>query len=88
MSREEIEERARALDPALDCTDVRGLWPAEVATRTDNEYRERSEKDVQYCFNCANFVEPPPAARGCGTCRTVKGGINPGGWCKSWTERG
>lgn len=84
--RERIAARARSLDPNLDCTDVRGLWPAEVRTRTDNAYVNRSERAGEYCFACANFIEPAVAGA-CGTCRTVKGPINPGGWCKSWTKR-
>jgi hypothetical protein len=86
MSRDDTLERARALDPALDCDDTAGLWPAEVRTRTDNEYRERSDRPLEFCFNCKNFAVPPRGS-GCGSCATVKGPINPGGGCKSWTEQ-
>jgi hypothetical protein len=86
LGRDEILERARALDPDLDCSRAPGLWPAEAATRTDNEYRDRSERELEYCFNCSNFV-PAPEPAICGSCRTVKGPINPGGWCESWTEK-
>ena len=86
MSAEEIREQAAAIDRSLACDDLRGLWPAEVATREDNEYIDRSDRELEYCFNCANF-EPPRAQGACGGCRTVKGPIHPGGWCKSWTEK-
>lgn len=86
MSPDEIRRRAAAVDRSFDCTDTRGLWPAEAQTRIDNEYRDRSDQELQFCFNCANF-EPPAAAGACGSCRTVKGPIHPGGWCKSWTEK-
>ncbi len=86
MSRDEILERARALDPDLDCSQAPGLWPAEAQTRIDNEYRDRSDQELRYCFNCVNYVAPPQPST-CGSCRTVKGPINPGGSCKSWTEQ-
>ena len=79
-------ERARSYDPDLECSDVAGLWPAEVKTRTDNAYRERSDQPDRYCFNCTNF-EPAGAREVCGSCRTVKGPINPLGYCESWTEK-
>ena len=86
MPPEEVRRRAAELDPSLDCSDAAGLWPAEVRTRTDNQYVDHSPHELQFCFNCTNFV--PPAEPGtCGTCTTVKGPISPGGWCKSWTER-
>ena len=86
VDRAEIERRAGALDPDLDCSDLSRLWPAEVRTRTDNVYVQRSTTPLQYCFNCTNF-ERAGSDRTCGTCRTVKGPINPGGWCKTWTAR-
>jgi hypothetical protein len=51
----------------------------------DNEYVDRSPHSDRLCFNCANFV-PPERPGGCGTCKTVKGPVNPLGWCKSWAE--
>jgi len=81
-----LAERARAYDADLVCDDVSGLWPVEIATRTDNEYTQSSNKPQQYCFNCSNFIEPKRAGA-CATCRTVKGPIQPLGWCKSWTEK-
>ncbi len=79
-----IREMAAAYDPELDCTETTGLWPAEIETRTQNGYVDRSPQELQFCFNCANFI-PPPRADGCGRCRTVKGPIHPLGWCKAWT---
>ncbi|HKQ62147.1 MAG TPA: hypothetical protein VJS92_12730 [Candidatus Polarisedimenticolaceae bacterium] len=79
-----LAERARAYDPALECSDLRGLFPVEVQTRVTNEYAQHSTRPDQFCFNCANFIAP--AVRGgCATCKTVKGPINPLGWCRSWT---
>ena len=74
------------LDPPLVCDDVHLLWPAELATRTTNAYRDHSAKPDQFCLICQNF-QPPPDLHRCGTCVTVKGPISPGGWCKSWTAK-
>jgi hypothetical protein len=84
--REEIEAQAATYDPALDCTDATGLWPAERKTREDNQYRDRSTEPREFCFRCENF-QPPVAPGRCATCRTVKGPIHPLGWCTAWTER-
>jgi len=80
-----LRERARTLGAGLDCSDVSGLQPAEERTRVDNTYRQHSDKPDQFCLNCLNYV-PPPAETACGTCKTVRGPINPDGWCKQWTK--
>jgi len=80
-----IEELAKKQDPNLDCTDTKGLWPAEVETRPENEYVGRSPHKEKYCFNCTNFIKPKQPGT-CGTCKNVKGPINPLGYCKAWTE--
>jgi hypothetical protein len=85
MSREQIDARAAGYDPTLQCSDVGGLWPAERKTREDNEYRDRSDNPLRYCFNCSNFTEPAREGA-CGGCRTVKGPVHPLGWCTAWTE--
>lgn len=79
-------QRAESYDPDLQCTDTSGMWPAEVATRTDNEYSDRSTEKDEFCFNCTNFQAPDEPAT-CGACDTVKGPINPLGWCTAWTEK-
>jgi hypothetical protein len=77
--------RGAARREEIERPDTHELWPAEIRTRTDNEYVDRSTKSDQFCFHCTNFV-PGPDPRSCGSCRTVKGPIDPGGWCKAWTE--
>ena len=78
-------ERARRLGAGMDCSDVSELQPAEVRTREDNAYRQHSDKLDQFCMNCLNFV-PPVVETACATCKTVRGPINPDGWCKQWTK--
>ena len=80
-----LREEARKLGAGLDCSDVAMLSAAEVVTRTSNEYRQHSNRDDQFCLICLNYV-PPPSPDRCGTCTTVKGPINPDGWCKQWTK--
>jgi hypothetical protein len=85
-SRDELETLRASLDPDLVCDDVRGLWPAELATRTSNAYVDRAPRPDQFCLICQNFQRPADLHR-CGTCLTVKGPIAAGGWCKSWTAK-
>ncbi len=78
-----LAERARELSRGLDCTDTTGLQEAERLTRETNAYREQSDRPGQYCFGCENY-QPPEQPGNCATCKTVKGPINPAGWCESW----
>jgi hypothetical protein len=80
-----LRERARRLGAGLDCSDVSALQPAEARTRTDNAYRQHTERDDQFCLGCLNF-EPNAVETACGACKTVRGPINPDGWCKQWTK--
>ena len=56
--------------------DTKGLWPAELLTRTDNEYRDGATEPGQFRFLCNNY-QKPKVAGSCATCTTVKGPINP-----------
>jgi hypothetical protein len=80
-----LREKARRLGAELDCSDVSDLQPAEERTRDENQYRQHSDRDDQFCLGCLNFVLPA-AETACGTCKTVRGPINPDGWCKQWTK--
>jgi len=80
-----LRERARKLGSGLDCSDVSDLQPAEARTREENEYRQHTVRDDQFCLGCLNFV-PNAVETACGTCKTVRGPINPDGWCKQWTQ--
>jgi hypothetical protein len=80
-----LREQARRLGAPLDCSDLSALQPAEAATRDENQYRQHTDRDDQFCLGCLNFV-PPAVTTACGTCKTVRGPINPDGWCKQWTK--
>jgi hypothetical protein len=80
-----LREKAKRLGAGLDCSDVTGLQPAEASTREANAYRQHSDKPDQFCLGCLNFI-PAAVETSCGTCKTVRGPINPDGWCKQWTK--
>jgi hypothetical protein len=83
---EEVAEQARQYSLELHCVDTAGLFPVEIATRTKNEYTERSTDPIRYCFNCTYF-QPAPIQDRCGACVNVKGPIHPLGHCTAWTVK-
>lgn len=83
---EQIERQKAAYDPTLDCSSTIGLFPAEKLLREQNKYTDRSPQQAQFCFNCDNF-EPAKRPGTCASCRTVKGPIQPLGWCTAWVEK-
>jgi len=80
----EVEQQARAYSRDFHCTDTSALFPAEIETRTKNEYTERSTDPIEHCFNCTYF-QPAASPDRCGTCVNVKGPIHPLGHCTAWT---
>jgi hypothetical protein len=76
------KERAKA----LICTDTTGLSPTDVQIRTTLAYVDISTEPGKSCTNCQQFVVAP-AARSCGTCKVLKGPINPSGYCKSFAVK-
>jgi hypothetical protein len=71
---------------ALTCTDTSTLAPADVQVRTALAYVDTSVEAGKTCSGCQQFI-PAPAAGSCGTCKVVKGPINPGGNCKSFVAK-
>jgi hypothetical protein len=67
---------------ALVCTDLAGLSPSDVQIRTSLAYVDVSTEPGKSCSNCQQFI--PAAPNACGTCKVVKGPINPAGYCKSF----
>jgi hypothetical protein len=72
--------------PALACTDTAGLAPTDVQIRTTLAYVDASTEPGKTCANCQQFVAPPTAGA-CGTCKVLKGPINPAGNCKSFVAK-
>jgi hypothetical protein len=71
---------------ALVCTDTSGLAPADLTVRTTLGYSDVSMEAGKLCSNCQQFV-PAAAANTCGTCKILKGPINPKGYCKSFVAK-
>ncbi len=70
----------------LMCTDTTGLSPTDIQIRDSVlQYVEVSTTPGKTCLNCQQFIPGPPS--GCGTCKIVKGPINPGGNCKSFLAK-
>jgi hypothetical protein len=70
----------------LMCTDTSGLPPADLQIReTVLAYVDVSATPGKTCSNCQQFLPGLPNA--CGTCKILKGPINPGGNCKSYLAK-
>jgi hypothetical protein len=69
--------------PALNCTDTSALSSGDLQIRTTLAYVDQSTEPGKSCANCQQFVAAA-AAGTCGTCKILKGPINPAGNCKSF----
>jgi hypothetical protein len=72
--------------PALACMNTSGLSPADLTVRTSLAYVDNSAELGKTCSNCQQFV-PTVATKACGTCKVVKGPINPNGNCKAYLAK-
>jgi hypothetical protein len=70
----------------LTCVDTTGLSPADLQVRTALAYADVSPDPTKVCLICQQFL-PAPTAGSCGTCKVVKGPINPSGNCKSFVAK-
>jgi hypothetical protein len=70
---------------ALSCTDTSSLAPMDAQLRTALGYIDATPNPSQKCLTCIQYVPAAPDA--CGTCKLVKGPINPEGYCKSWAAK-
>src|ERR1700683_3281167 len=60
----------------LSCTDTSGLTPTNLNIRTTTlAYVDMSLELGKSCVKCQQFI--PGAPNACGTCKIVKGPINP-----------
>lgn len=70
---------------ALSCTDTMSLSSADAQVRVSLAYVDNSVEPGKTCSNCQQFIPAAPDA--CGTCKIVKGPINPKGYCKSYVAK-
>jgi hypothetical protein len=73
--------------PALSCADTSGLASADLALRTSPAvaYVDSSTQPGKTCSACLQFNTAGP--RSCGTCKVLKGPINPGGYCNLFVAK-
>jgi hypothetical protein len=70
----------------LACNDTTGLLPQDLTVRNLMKYVDVSPDPAKVCTNCQQFV-PPPAPGSCGTCKVLKGTVNPIGSCISFAPK-
>jgi hypothetical protein len=99
LSRRDLLERSAALGalavfgatacnkpvPPLNCTDTTSLAPADAQLRAMLKYVDVSTQPGKTCSGCAQFIVGAPSA--CGTCKILKGPVNPGGNCSSFAAK-
>lgn len=78
-------QQAAGAGAEFSCTDTSGLNDSQIASRTVNEYVDRTPNPAQTCDNCALFQPADPNQ--CGGCSVVAGPIHPKGWCKVWVAK-
>ncbi len=74
---------SKAKGGSLTCTDVAGLNEAERKRRVALAYVDKAPDPERECDRCAQYLGVPD---GCGSCKLLRGPINPGGSCKEFAE--
>jgi hypothetical protein len=68
------------------CEDTGGLSADDLRTRTEiAAYTEQTQDPSKHCRDCVQFN--PGGQDACGTCKVVKGPINPNGSCKLFVKK-
>jgi High potential iron-sulfur protein len=65
------------------CADPANLTDAENSLRESLHFTEESTRSDQTCAKCGFFEGTGTSA--CGTCKLLKGPVNPRGRCDSWS---
>jgi hypothetical protein len=68
------------------CADPNKLSAGDASLRASLHYTEESPDAQKTCSACGFFVQATPA--GCGECQMLKGPVNAGGRCDSWSSKG
>jgi hypothetical protein len=66
------------------CSDRDKLTDSELSMRTSQQYTENAPDKDRACARCAFFEA---GSTPCGTCNLLKGPVNAGGHCNSWSAR-
>ncbi len=70
----------------LSCNDTTGLSTQDVGIRTMLKYVDVSTDPAKTCLKCQQFLAPPSPGT-CGTCKVLKGNVNPSGSCASFAAK-
>lgn len=72
---------------ALSCMDTSGMAAPDLALRNSAAvtYLDLAAESAKTCSKCAQFLPAAPDA--CGTCKVIKGPINPNGGCKLFAPK-
>jgi high potential iron-sulfur protein len=71
--------------PHLSCADTTSLSSADAQVRTALMYIDNSTEPGKSCSGCQQFLPGPADA--CGSCKVLRGPINPTGYCKSFVVK-
>ncbi|HTQ02428.1 MAG TPA: hypothetical protein VMI54_01185, partial [Polyangiaceae bacterium] len=75
-----------ACSKTLRCEDTSSLTPDDAKLRSEiAAYTDVSQDPNKHCSGCMQFN--PGGQDACGTCKVVKGPINPNGSCKLWVKK-
>jgi hypothetical protein len=72
-------------ESALSCADTTGLSASDMQVRLSLAYADVSMQPGKACSGCQQFL-PGPEGK-CGSCKVLRGPINPAGYCKSFVAR-
>ena len=69
-----------------NCTDTGGLSADDLKVRNETaQYQDQTSDASKHCSICSLYVAP--TQEGCGSCKVVKGPINPNGYCKLFVAK-
>lgn len=80
-------ENKKIAESNFTCNDLTGLSQADIQTRQNLKYIDRTTFEDKYCSNCNFWIPPQGGQTKCGACKVVKGPIHPNGYCISWMAK-
>jgi hypothetical protein len=69
----------------LACTEPGTLSAADAQVRVSLFYVDVAPDPTKMCVSCQQFLPGPQDA--CGTCKVLRGSINPAGYCRAFAPR-
>ena len=69
--------------PPNNCLDVTSLSQDDANLRKTLGYVDKAPDPEKACAHCRHYVAAPKVSE-CGTCKLLKGPINPGGTCQAF----